>query len=169
MKIALLSTAMAGVLAVSALATPSFAQDYRNGGQDYRDAAYDNGYGPTPCQQAKRSNSTAGTLFGGILGAVIGSNLAHGGGRTGGAVIGGLAGAAIGSNVARSSADNSPVCEGGQYAYAPPPPPPEYRRHDRYADDGYGPPPPPQYRRHHYDDDAYGPPPPPPPGYDDER
>jgi hypothetical protein len=158
MKIALLSTAMTGVLAVSALATPTFAQDYRDGyGHD--------GY-PTPCQQTKRSNSVAGGLFGGILGAVIGSNLAHGGGRTGGAVIGGLAGAAIGSNVARSSADNSQVCEGGPDAYAPAPadyrrddryraaPPPAYRQDDGYRqddsyrpDDGYREAPPPQAYR----------------------
>jgi hypothetical protein len=134
MKIALISTAMAGILAVSAFSTPSFAQDYR-GDYGYRD-------GPTPCQQVKRSNSTAGTLFGGILGAVVGSNLAHGGGRTGGAVIGGLAGAALGSNIARSSADNSEYCQGGVYSYAPPPP--AYRYEERYSGyDRYAPPPPP--------------------------
>ena len=36
-------------------------------------------------------------------GAVIGSNLAHGGGREGGAIIGGVAGAAGGSAIARGT------------------------------------------------------------------
>jgi hypothetical protein len=78
----------------------------------YGEGSYDRYYRDHPgyagredCHDRKANSATAGTLLGGIAGAVIGSNLASGGGRTGGAVIGGVAGAAIGNNVARNSTD----------------------------------------------------------------
>src|SRR5690348_12456023 len=69
-------------------AAPAAAQGYR-----YSD----------DCTRRIHNNGTAGAIVGGIAGAVVGSNLAHGGGRTGGAILGGAAGAAIGNNIARSS------------------------------------------------------------------
>jgi hypothetical protein len=121
-------------LTLSATAPAAFAQPYDNGYADsqadyaaqqaqyqqarrdydarYGGGAYDRYYHDHPaypgyraCEHKKANNEVAGTLLGGIAGAVVGSNLAHGGGRTGGAVIGGVAGAAIGNTVGRSSTD----------------------------------------------------------------
>jgi hypothetical protein len=82
--------------------------DARNG-----DGAYDRYYGAQAeraeredrreCRSKKQGNTVAGGLLGGIAGAVIGSNLAHGGGRTGGAVIGGVGGAAAGATIAHGA------------------------------------------------------------------
>ena len=106
MKVAAISTAVIAAMAASAVAVPSFAQDYRGYGNDYRDA----------CQEKTHDNGTAGALLGGIAGALIGSNLAsHHGGRSGGAVLGAVAGAALGNNIARSSTKSSGACEGGYY------------------------------------------------------
>ncbi len=55
------------------------------------------------CHQEKNGNAVAGGLLGGIAGAVIGSNVARGGGREGGAIIGGVGGAALGSSIAKNS------------------------------------------------------------------
>ena len=44
-----------------------------------------------------------GALLGGIAGAVLGSNVARGGGREGGAIIGGVGGAALGADIAKNS------------------------------------------------------------------
>ena len=87
MKVAAISGAVIAALAATAVATPSVAQSYGY--------ARDSG-----C----RSDGTAGTVIGGIAGALLGSNLAaHHGGRAGGAAIGGVAGALIGNSVARNS------------------------------------------------------------------
>jgi hypothetical protein len=79
----------------------------------YGDGAYDRYYGASAdrtyredrreCRKDKDNNTAAGAVLGGIAGAVIGSNLASGGGRTGGAIIGGVAGAAGGSAIARGT------------------------------------------------------------------
>ena len=93
-----------------------------------------------------------GALLGGAAGALIGSNLASGGGRTGGALIGAAAGAAVGSNIARSTTKDR--CRGPRrvvYRYAPPPPPPVYVAPTPVY---YAPPPPPMYGYEVYD---YGP------------
>jgi len=50
------------------------------------------------CERASHHDKVAGTVVGGVLGALAGNAISHGGG---GAVIGGLAGAAIGNNVSR--------------------------------------------------------------------
>ena len=85
MKVATISGVVIAALAAGAIATPSLAQPY---GYD-RDC---------------RSNAAAGTILGGIAGAVLGSNLAaHHGGRSGGAAIGGVAGALLGNSIGRSS------------------------------------------------------------------
>ena len=91
MKTAAITGAAIAALAATAIATPSFARD--------------------PCQQRKHNNGTAGAVIGGIAGAVLGNNIAHGGGRTGGTIIGGVAGAALGNSIGRSSTK----CDG--YAY----------------------------------------------------
>ena len=79
----------------------------------YGEGAYDRYYGAQAdqtyredrreCRNKKNGNTAAGAILGGIAGAVIGSNLAHGGGREGGAIIGGVAGAAGGSAIARGT------------------------------------------------------------------
>jgi len=73
----------------------AYDRDY--GGQAYRQ---DDRAAQQACQSQKRGNQVAGGLLGGLAGAVLGSNLAHGGGRTGGAVIGGVGGAALGAGIA---------------------------------------------------------------------
>lgn len=89
MKAAAITGALVAALAAGALATPTFAQPY----------GYDNG-----CQ---RNDGAAGTVIGGIAGALIGSNLAsHHGGRAGGAALGGIAGALLGNTISRSSAQS---------------------------------------------------------------
>jgi uncharacterized protein YcfJ len=92
MKVAAISGAVIAALAAGAVATPSFAQPYRD--------SYAN-----DCRQG--GNATAGAVIGGIAGALLGSNLAaHHGGRSGGAAIGGVAGALLGSSIARSSSSS---------------------------------------------------------------
>lgn len=79
------------------------------------------------CTGRIHDNGVVGALLGGATGAVIGSNVARGGGRTGGALIGAAAGAALGSNIARSTTKDR--CRGPRdvgYYYGPPPPPPVY-------------------------------------------
>ena len=108
-------------------------------------AEYDRRYAEWARQncESKKSGSTAfGAITGGILGAVVGSQLSGRGDRTAGSLIGGGLGAVAGGAIGSSSADR---CEG----YAP--------ARDAY---GYGPPPP----RGYYGDqpppvDYYGPPP----------
>jgi hypothetical protein len=71
--------------------------------QDRAYAAQAEAWAQANCQRAEANRTTGGAILGGILGAVIGSNLASGGGRTGGAIIGGVGGAALGANVAKNS------------------------------------------------------------------
>jgi hypothetical protein len=74
----------------------SYDRYYSAGVQDDREARHE-------CHQEKKGNEVGGALLGGIAGAVIGSNVARGGGREGGAIIGGVGGAALGSNIAKNS------------------------------------------------------------------
>jgi hypothetical protein len=88
MKTAAISGALIAALAAGAVAIPTVS------------AAQPYGY----ASDCRRSDGTAGTIIGGIAGAVLGSNLAaHHGGRAGGAAIGGVAGALIGNSIARGS------------------------------------------------------------------
>ena len=131
MKIAPITAALAGVIAIGSVASPVMAQDYRG---------YGGGYGPAPdagyaCQQTKHQDQTTGGVIGALAGAVIGSNLAaHGGGRTGGALLGAAAGAAVGSNIGVSSAHESGACQAAyqEGGYGPV----RYQRDYRY-DRGY--------------------------------
>jgi hypothetical protein len=84
-----------------------------------------------PCKRDKTNREIAGGVLGAIGGAVIGSNLAHGGGRDGGAVIGGVVGAAGGAAVGGATA----ACDSDTYytTGGPPPPPPPPAYDDRYG------------------------------------
>jgi len=114
-----LAAAVAAMTLTGALAAPQVAsaQDY----QTYQD-----------CKQDQTNRAIAGGVLGAIGGAVIGSNVAHGGGRDGGALLGGAVGAAGGAAIAHSTKN----CDGYDYAGGPPPP--------RYYDNA-PPPPPPTY------------------------
>src|SRR5580765_2484305 len=115
MKTAAISGAVIAALAAGAVAIPtaSAAQPY--------------GYGSDGYSDCRRSDGAAGTIIGGIAGAVLGSNLAaHHGGRAGGAALGGVAGALIGNSIARSGNDCRTYSEGygydsrgSGYGYAP--------------------------------------------------
>jgi uncharacterized protein YcfJ len=58
---------------------------------------------PTEASASARGCRNTGTAIGGVTGAVVGSNLAHGGGRTGGAILGGLVGAVAGHEIAKNN------------------------------------------------------------------
>ena len=82
----------------------------------YGDGAYERYY-PDPdaqtraaCHDEKKSNEVGGAILGGIAGAVLGSNVARGGGREGGAIIGGVGGAAVGADIAK----NATHCQTGR-------------------------------------------------------
>ncbi len=87
--------------------------------QDRAYAAQAEAWAQANCLRAEANRETGGAIVGGILGAVIGSNLARGGGRTGGAIIGGVGGAALGASVAKNSQG---ACPQG-YAIRPGAPP----------------------------------------------
>ena len=90
----------------------------------------------------RHDNRTAGTVIGGVAGALVGSQVAGRGDRTAGAVIGGVGGAIVGNQLAGSSVR----CPQGYYQqetqYAAPPPAAYdnrgsgYNRDDRGS--GYG-------------------------------
>jgi hypothetical protein len=84
------------------------------------------------CRADNHANNTAGTVLGGVAGALLGSAVAGRHDRGAGAVIGGVGGAVVGNSIARS---NDHPCPPGYVYYAPPPPPPG---------PAYGPPPPPR-------------------------
>lgn len=104
--------ATAAVLAAAALPALAQAHDYRPYYNPRAEA----------CTDRIHDNGTTGALLGAAAGALIGSNVAHHGGRTGGALIGAGVGAAVGSNIARSSTKAD--CRGPHYRtyYRPAPP-----------------------------------------------
>jgi hypothetical protein len=104
MKRNLMTAGLAALIGLSAVGAAS-AQSY-----DARDGYY---YQQQRCHAKKSTNGTSGAILGGIAGALLGSNVTHGGGRTGGAIIGGVAGAAVGSNVGR----NGVKCDNNGYYY----------------------------------------------------
>ena len=124
MKIAALSATALALVTAGAVATPSFAQDYRGYGYGYGDGRAD------ACQAKQHDSGTTGAVLGGIAGALIGSNLAsHHGGRTGGMALGAVAGAVLGNNIGRSSAKSSGICEERDYGRV------AYRRAQPYYGD----------------------------------
>lgn len=94
--------AKAGAVALaSTLALSSVAQAQPSG--SYTSAARD-GYGYDPCRREANGRGTAGTLIGGGIGAVIGSNAAARNARTEGALLGGLLGAIAGGVMGHKTA-----------------------------------------------------------------
>jgi hypothetical protein len=86
----------------------------------------------TRCEAQAHDNKVAGTVIGGVIGALAGNALSRGG-RTGGTIIGGVAGAAIGANLSRTHCPDG-YAEVDDPDYVPPPaydaatapPPPAY-------------------------------------------
>jgi hypothetical protein len=128
------AAAVAAMALTGAIAAPQ-AASAQSTAYDARTGTYYD-----PCRRDKTNREIAGGVLGAIGGAVIGSNLAHGGGRDGGAVIGGVVGAAGGAAVGGATA----ACDSDHYyrtsAPPPPPPPPAYddRYGQRYEDRDYG-------------------------------
>ena len=58
------------------------------------------------CRQ-QDERRVAGTVIGGVVGALAGNAVSKGGGKTGGTIIGGVAGAVIGNQIAKGGADCS--------------------------------------------------------------
>jgi hypothetical protein len=73
------------------------------------------------CRADNHANNTAGTVLGGVAGALLGSAVAGRHDRGAGAVIGGVGGAVVGNSIARS---NDHPCPPGYVYYGPPAPPP---------------------------------------------
>ena len=71
------------------------------------------------CVRSNQDNNTAGTVFGAIGGAILGSAIAGRGSHAAGAVVGGVGGAIAGNAIASS---NDHPCPSGYY-YTPPPAP----------------------------------------------
>ncbi|HLK26700.1 MAG TPA: glycine zipper 2TM domain-containing protein [Caulobacteraceae bacterium] len=94
---------LAGIVAGATLPIVALAQPYDPG-----------------CVESNHARHVAGTVVGGVLGAVIGSNVAGHGARTGGAIVGGATGALAGNAI--SHAGDHP-CPAG-YVYEGPPPQP---------------------------------------------
>ncbi|MDP9102412.1 MAG: glycine zipper 2TM domain-containing protein [Pseudomonadota bacterium] len=107
-----------GVLVASALvvaALPSFAA------------------AQTRCEAQAHDKKVAGTIIGGVLGALAGNAIGRGGGRTGGTIIGGVVGAGVGNNLARTHCpDGYAEVQDPNYVAPPvyeasaPVPPPQY-------------------------------------------
>lgn len=83
------------------------------------------------CVAERRSNTTAGAVIGGLLGAAAGSGLAGRHDRAAGAILGGATGAVAGGAIGNAS--TAPGCPPGYVVrpvapvfYAPPPPPVYY-------------------------------------------
>ena len=119
MKIALVSGALVAAIAAGAIATPSFAQDYRGPGR-----SYDRGYA-----SCGRDGAATGTVVGAVTGGFLGSQLSGRGDRTGGTILGALAGGLFGNAIGRSSSHNSYACD-SQYRSS-------YGR-DQYGQADYG-------------------------------
>jgi outer membrane lipoprotein SlyB len=94
--------------------------------QTYTDAARQ--WAAANCVTEKRSNTTAGAVIGGLLGAAAGTGLAGRHDRAAGAILGGATGAVAGGAIGNAS--TPPGCPPGYVVrpvapvyYAPPPPP----------------------------------------------
>jgi uncharacterized protein YcfJ len=136
---------MIGVTPTMASAQPYDDRYYDNGRSQYYDQRdYD-------CDRRRDSNTVGGAVVGGILGAVIGSNVAARGNRHEGTAAGAVGGAVLGGAIGRSGTECRRYRESDSY---------RYRRY-AYGDDSYayggG------YRRHYdrgyydrsYDDRGY--------------
>ena len=132
--------AIAGVMAIGAVATTAHAQTYPaySGGNSYYD----------PCRRDASNRGLVGALIGGAGGATIGSQFAANGHRRDGSLLGGILGAVAGASIGHNTA----ACQSQGYvpqqqpvpqsSYAPEPVPYAYddraqRYDDRYDGDSY--------------------------------
>jgi uncharacterized protein YcfJ len=87
------------------------------------------------CEARRDHNTVGGALVGGVLGSIVGRNVAARGNRHEGAVAGAVGGAVLGGAIGRSSTDCHPYAE-DDYRYR------RYAYDDGYRYDG-------GYRRHY--------------------
>ncbi len=94
-----LAAALASVVTSFSIPTVASAQEWRG----------------DPCRDARHDAGRNGTITGGLIGALIGSQVAGRGNRTGGAIIGGTVGAVAGHNVAAHSVQCTDYPRGYRY------------------------------------------------------
>ncbi len=113
-----------------AFAQPAAAQQYR----DYHD---DHVANQEQCQRARNGNTAAGAVFGGLLGAILGSQVSGSGHRGDGSVVGGVVGAATGAAIANSNSRCAQTAQGGYDPYGEryPGPPEKYGELEGGPDD----------------------------------
>ena len=97
----MLTLAAAGASTVTSFSIPTLAS-----AQEWRG---------DPCREARHDAGRNGTVTGGLIGALIGSQVAGRGNRTGGAIVGGTIGAVAGHNVAASSVQCGEYPRGYRY------------------------------------------------------
>lgn len=105
-------------------------------------ASAQSGYHLRSCNEAKRDNQVGGAVLGGLIGGVLGSNVAarghRGDGTAVGAVLGGLVGSGIGKDSTRCIEPPRGYASGG---YVPGTYNPNYNGGPGYTDYGYDRPP----------------------------
>ena len=128
----------ASALAVMAFAQPAAAQQYRT--------YHDEHVATQQCRAQRNNNTAGGAVIGGILGAVLGHNVAGGhGSRDEGTALGAVAGAVVGGSIARNNTDCDRYVRG---SYDPYYGQNQYPNQGYYGDDGY-------YRDDEYRDSRY--------------
>jgi hypothetical protein len=122
----------ASAFAMMVFAQPASAQQYRT--------YHDEHVSTQQCQQSRSNRTAGGAVIGGILGAVLGHNVAGGhGSRDEGTALGAVVGAVAGGAIGRNSAQCSRQVQG---SYDP------YYGQSQYPDQGY-------YGNEDYRDDRY--------------
>jgi len=120
-----LTLTLAAAVAISVFTPMTASAQVRSYRYDEADRYYRDA-----CREERRDRRAAGTVLGGIAGAVIGSNVDDDGNRAEGTVIGAVAGAAIGNQIGAKSVkcDRTGAywSRGETYGY-----------HDRYYYRGY--------------------------------
>lgn len=119
--------------ALTAFAQPAAAQQYRS----YHDAHVANQY---QCQQSRNNRTVGGAVIGGVIGALLGREIADRGVRGEGAALGAVVGATAGGAIGRTTAQCAQRPPEGSYD--------PYYDQSRYPQDD------PYYRGD--DDDLYG-------------
>ncbi len=123
----------ASALAVMAFAQPAAAQQYRT--------YHDEHVATQQCQVQRNRNTTGGAVIGGILGAVLGHNVAGGhGSRDEGTALGAVVGAVAGGAIGRGNTACDRQVRGSYdpyYGQSQYPDQGYYGNDDRYRDDDY--------------------------------
>ncbi len=117
---------IAAAAAFVAFAQPAAAQQNR----DYHDEYVST---QQQCQRARNGNTAAGAVFGGLLGAVLGSQVSGSGHRSDGSLVGGVIGAATGAAIANSNSRCAQVPQGSYDPYSGQ----QRSPNDRYSQDPY--------------------------------